>query len=167
MQNANVSYHLAIHMKGNTRSIGTEGACKVFEENREKFEDDLVDDALIFCNGKIDKNVEDSDNGKKAGAKEMAYRLKQGEGVAKLPFPLSLMNRKEKLSYLLYLITYDRFVRLGIDSTKIKVGIDTWEARFCPNTVLKLLDLKTKLGSLNSEHLDGDTPTKIFTTVIL
>ena len=80
LEDANVSYHLAIHMKGNTRSIGTEGACKVFEENREKFEDALVDDALVddalnFCNGKIDENVEDSDNGHKAGAKRKGIQV--------------------------------------------------------------------------------------------
>ena len=94
---ANVSHHLVIHNEGHTQSYGTENVREVFERNKEVFEDALKNDALKLCNDKLD---EVSENENPTNGKDQAYRLKNGAGLARLPLPLSLMNRREKLTYL-------------------------------------------------------------------
>ena len=102
---ANASHHLVIHNEGHTQSYGTENVREVFERNKEVFEDALKNDALKLCNDKLDEVSENENptNGKD-DAKDQAYRLKNGAGLALLPLPLSLMNRREKLTYLRYVI---------------------------------------------------------------
>ena len=99
---ANVSHHLVIHNEGHTQSYGTDNAREVFAKNKEDFEDALKNDALTLCNNKLDEVSENSNptNGKDE-AKDKAYKLKNGAGLAQLPLPLSLMNRREKLTYLM------------------------------------------------------------------
>ena len=98
---ANVSHHLVIHNEGHTQSYGTENVREVFERNKEVFEDALKNDALKLCNDKLD---EVSENENPTNGKDHANRLKNGAGLARLPLPLSLMNRREKLTYLRYVI---------------------------------------------------------------
>ena len=98
---ANVSHHLFIHNEGHSQSYGTENVREVFERNKKVFEDALKNDALKLCNDKLD---EVSENENPTNGKDQAYRLKNGAGLARLPLPLSLMNRREKLTYLRYVI---------------------------------------------------------------
>ena len=86
---------------GHTQSYGTENVKEVFQRNKEVFEDALKNDALKLCNDKLD---EVSENENATNGKDQAYRLKNGAGLARLPLPLSLMNRREKLTYLRYVI---------------------------------------------------------------
>ena len=163
LKDVNVSYHLVVHMEGHSQSFGTDNACNVFEENKEQFEKALIDDALNLC----DREGPESDVDTRAVAKKKAYALKHGEGLERLPVPLSLMNRKEKLAYLRYLISYDRRERLGLDSTRIVAADETWKARFWPNDVLKWSNLTINIGLLKEEHLGGESPTSFYTKVIM
>ena len=45
-----VSFHLAVHMDGKTKSFGTKYACERFEEVREVFEGALLKDVVHLCN---------------------------------------------------------------------------------------------------------------------
>ena len=105
----NVSYHLVIHMEGENQEYGTPNASRVYNEHKEDFKDALIEDALESCANKVDDGAkEDAAHNTNAVAKEQAYLLKHGVGLQKLPYPLSLMNRKEKLAYFRYLIMYDK-----------------------------------------------------------
>ena len=106
----------------------------------------MKNDALTLCNDKLDEVAENANptNGKDE-AKDKAYKLKNGAGLARLPLPLSLMNRREKLAYLRYVISYDRYLRLGDNTTRIKAGDKTWEPRLCPNNIIKWSDLKVNI----------------------
>ena len=151
---ANVSHHLLIHYEGHTQSYGTDHVKEVFARN----------DALKLCSNKLDDEAAEAEN--PGNGKIEVYKLRNGTGLAKLPLALSLMNRREKIAYLRYLISYARYLRLGDDSAKIKAGDETWEPRFWPNNILKWSDLKINIGRLKEEHLDGECPTDFFTRVI-
>ena len=45
-------------------------------------------------------------------------------------------------------------------------GDESWEPRFWPKDVKKWREIKTNVALLKSEHLDGETPTSVFTKVI-
>ena len=79
--------------EGHTLSYGTDHAREVFAKK--------TNDALKLCNDKLDEVVENTNptNGKDE-AKDKAYKLKNGAGLARLPLPLSLMNKREELTYL-------------------------------------------------------------------
>ena len=161
---ANVSHHLVIHFEGHTQSYGTDHVKEVFERNKEDFEDALKNDALKLCSDKLDDEVAETEN--PGNSKGEVYKLRNGTGLTRLPLPLSLMNRREKVTYLRYLICHDRYLRLGEDSAKIKAGDKTWEARFWPNNFLKWSDLKINIGRVKKEDLGGECPTDFFTRVI-
>ena len=113
----NFSYHLVIHIEGVNQDYGTPNTSRVYNEHKEDFKDALIEDALESCANKVDDGAkEDAAHNTNAVAKEQAYLLKHGVGLRKLPYPLSLMNRKEKLAYFRYLIMYDKKQRLGINS---------------------------------------------------
>ena len=124
---ANVSHHLVIHYEGHTQSYGTDHVKEVFARNKEDFEDALKNDALKLCSNKLDDEAAETEN--PGNGKIEVYKLRNGTGLAKLPLALSLMNRREKIAYLRYLISYDRYLRLGDDLAKIKAGDKTWEPR--------------------------------------
>ena len=64
------------------------------------------------------------------------------------------------------MISYDRYLRLGDNTTRIKAGDKTWEPRFWPNNIIKWSDLKVNIGGVKKEHLGGECPTEFFTKVI-
>ena len=166
LQEMNVSYHLVVHMEGRSQSFGTGNVRKLFDEHKQEFDQALIDDAIELCEATLQDETPAEPNAVevdlKSLAKEKAYALKHGQGLQRLPYPLSLMNRKEKVSYLRYLISYDRKERLGLDSTRIVAGDVTWEARFWPNEVVKWSELNINIGLLKNEHLKGESPTSFF-----
>ena len=165
LKKVNVSYHLVVHMEGTSQSFGTPSASKVFQEHKEEFDGALIEDAVDMCaTAASDRRVEK--NRTKDMTKEKAYELKNGKELRKLPFPLSLMNRKEKIAYLRYLIPYDRMERLGIDAVGIIAGEPTWEPTFWPNEIVKWSDLKVNLALIKSEHLNGESPTVFMAKVL-
>jgi hypothetical protein len=70
------------------------------------------------------------------------------------------MNRKEKVTCIRYLISYDRRQR-------IVSGDDSLEPRFWPNHIVKWSSLKVNIGLAKSEHLNGESPTSFMTKVIV
>ena len=163
LKDINVSYHLVIHMEGRTQVHGTPNACRVFDVHKDELENALVDDAIELCGNKVDEGaLEETET----PAKEQAFVLKHGLGLQRLPYPLKLMNRKENLVYCRYLIQYDRTERLGNNSDRIVAGDESWEPRFWPKDVKKWREITTNIALLKSEHLDGETPTSVFTKLI-
>ena len=96
-------------MDGQNQTFGTVNTCKVFEEHKAEFENALVLDALDLCAAKVDEDCQENtvNDDPKAVAKERVYLLQHGAGLQKPMYPLKLMNRKEKMAYLRYLISYD------------------------------------------------------------
>ena len=161
LEEVNVSYHLVVHMQGTSQSFGTPNATKVYEENEETFRKALVDDAINLCGAALERDDEEvaSEKNYKDIAKEKAFQLKHGKEFQRLPFPLSLMNRKEKVACIRYLISYDKRQR------KVS-GDDSAEPRFWPNHIVKWSSLKVNIGVAKSEHLNGESPTSFMAKVI-
>ena len=168
LKKENVSYYLVLHMGGKTQYYGTAAVKEVFISDREAIEQALKNDALALCRDKVDDECVDDINSTnaEAEARDKVYQLMNGEGLQRLPYPLSLMNRKEKLSCVRHLIVYDRYQRGGNDSTKIKAGDRSWEPRFWPNRFLKWKDLKVNIGRVKKDHLKGVCPTEFYTYII-
>ena len=167
LKEMNVSFHLVVHMEGKSQTFGTNNCVKTFDKYKKDFEEALIEDALDLCAAVIDDTEEvEEDVDPKNVAKKRAYKLKNGKELKRAPYPLSLMNRREKLGYLRYLISYDRNERLGLDSNRIVAGNETWEARFWPNEQVKWSELKINIGLIKSEHLNGESPTNFYTKVI-
>ena len=88
LKKANASYCLAIRFEGHTQIYGTGRAKLIKEKFKQQVEDALVDDALdLYVAAAMHVD-----------ATRKAFELKNGEGVKRLPYPLSLMNRKEKMA---------------------------------------------------------------------
>ena len=131
-----VSFHLVVHKDGETKSFGTKNAADAFENVRERFEEALIQDIVTMCQPEKADNepVLSNINNIAPKMKIKIGRLNtKGPELERLPYPLKYMNRKEKLSYLRYLIVYDRQIRLDISATKIMYGQESWEPSFWIN----------------------------------
>ena len=168
LKDMNVSYHLALHMNGKDQTFGTENSSKVFEEHKAEFHDALVLDALDLCAARVDEDVQEKtkEDDLKVVAKERLHLLKHGSGLQKPTYPLKLINRKEKIAYIRYVLAFDRRERLGETSDRIVGGEKSFEPRFWPKDTKKWSELSVNLCHLKSEHLDGETPTGFFKKII-
>ena len=117
MTKSKVSFHLVVHKDGETKSFGTKNAADTFEDVKDRFEEALIKDVFIMCCTERETEEPVLSN-KNNIAPKMRIKIRQLNNkvseLERLPYPLKYMNRKEKLSYLRYLIIFDKQVRLDI-----------------------------------------------------
>ena len=166
LEEVNVSYHLFVHVDGRRQIFGTPNCLKTFKKYEKEINKALVEDILDACKDTVD-NGNQSEVIQKDSFNAKLNKLKHGDEFEKTPYPLSLMNRKEKLVYLRYLITFDRMKRIGSTERKIIAGDQTWKPRFWPDAELNWCNLKVNIGLLKNSDLKGESPTSFYSKVIL
>ena len=149
LEEVNVSYHLFVHVDGRSQIFGTPNCLKTFKKYEKEINKALVEDILDACKDTVD-NGNQSEVIQNDSFNAKLNKLKHGDEFEKTPYPLSLMNRKEKLVYLRYLITFDRMKRIGSTERKIIAGDQTWKPRFWPDA---------NIGLLKNSDLKGESPT--------
>ena len=128
LSTSKVSFHLAVHTGGKTKSFGTKHASEQFETVRNEFEEALLKDVVDMCNpepGDL-RFISNNDNiAPNIKTKIRRQNFENGK-PERLPYPLRLMNRKEKLSILRQLIVFDRQSRLKNLESKIISAQASW-----------------------------------------
>ena len=164
LRKAKVAFHLVVHAEGRTQSFGTKKASAQFDTVKEVFEHALLSDVVDMCNpAQEDPRILANNDNLAPKLKEKINRLNANPNeLEKLPYPLRYMNRKEKLSYLRYLVQFDRQKRLQTKATRIVAGDESWEPSFWLKDDLEWKDLKKNLGYLKKEDLPNEESPNIF-----
>ena len=169
LKKSRVSFHLVVHVGGKTKSFGTKAACEKFEEYRDVFERALLLDVVSMCNPEPgdDQIVSNVDNIAPKLKSKINNETVDGMKPERLPYPLMVMNRKEKLKSLRYLIVYDRHINFDDSSSKPIFGEASWEPRFWPKDGVKWTSLTKNVGNLKKEDIPGyESPTELYTLLI-
>ena len=169
LKKSRVSFHLVVHVGGKTKSFGTKAACEKFEEYRDVFERALLLDVVSMCNPEPgdDQIVSNVDNIAPKLKSKINNETVDDMKPERLPYPLMVMNRKEKLKSLRYLIVYDRHINFDDSSSKPIFGEASWEPRFWPKDGVKWTSLTKNVGNLKKEDIPGyESPTELYTLLI-
>ena len=169
LSTSKVSFHLAVHTGGKTKSFGTKHASEQFETVRNEFEEALLKDDVDMCNpepGDL-RFISNNDNiAPNIKTKIRRQNFENGK-PERLPYPLRLMNKKEQLSILRQLIVFDRQSRLKNLESKIVSAQASWEPSFWLNNEVKWTELNKNIGCIKKEDLPNhDSPNNFFTRLI-